>query len=121
MSALAITSNPLARNVFAGFQNWASTDLVYKPTYKKIHAESFVVITDALQEMPDYRPTTYESWWNENEQRYTKTVKYEQVRYMRELMYTFLTKYVRGTLNEHASLENGSRKPKQKVKKARRG
>jgi hypothetical protein len=93
----------MATAMMEGFKMWGSKDPKYKPVFKKLGSECFEVIGDVFSELDVYKPGIYEMWWANNHMRYRKKVSNEQARLVHELMYHFLSKYVRGELNEKGS------------------
>jgi len=99
----------LGRVLAQSFKNWASKDSRYKSMYKKLPPDAFTVINDFLLTEENHKPGTYDFWWANEHMRYKGMVKDEVMRNVHELMYHFLTKYVRGTLKDESVSSTGDR------------
>ena len=107
-----MTDNPFTIALFESFKNWGSKDPALRKTYKKLGDPCFDIILSAFDELSILTPGQYDFWWAKNHMRWIRNVKQEQLRYVHELMYHFLTKYARGQLRDESSSGKNRKKRK---------
>lgn len=73
--------------------------------FDRVTEEHYILIDDAFLEMDDHKPGSYDWWWANNHKRYSKKITNRQERTVHELMYHFLTDYVRGRLGKKEEKE----------------
>lgn len=109
----------ISRTLYESFNNWGKRDTKYNKTFKKLQTDDYRVITSAFAELNPLRPGTYDMWWAREHMRF-KNISGQQMRYVHELMYAFLTKYSRGTLHEYKIEKENKRNSENKVGKKKR-
>lgn len=91
----------------SSFHKWAANHPRFKALYKKIPKTYSDIIHAGLSEMHDITPGAFHLWWVKNHMRFGKRnandkgVPIYREKYKRDinqLMYHFLTDYVRGKL-----------------------
>lgn len=108
----AIVSDAL----LASFHKWGSRHAIFKRMYKKVPESAFIIVKHGFNEMHAYTPSAFNLWWVKNHARYTKrgvtlsngrtkpqttaiVIRQEHKQKLEQLVYQFLTDYVRGKLD----------------------
>lgn len=91
-------NNPIADAMLRSFDLWAKNDPRHRRIYKDASDGTKTIIQSSMQEMIDYRPSSFEHWWLKHHMRFREFKQSEFVA-ARAMMYAFLTKYCRGELN----------------------
>ena len=102
--------------LFQSFKNWGARekDKRLRAMYGRLEDRTFDVIKAGLSELDNAKPGTFDWWWVKNHMRFS--IKGEQQRLVHSLIYQFLTKYARGTLQDE--IDSTKYKPKRPRRQA---
>lgn len=115
----AIDMSGLSTALKVSLDNWAKHEPKYAALYKTLSKEVLSVAHAGLEEMRDVKPGGWESWWALNHDRFIRKpgVLQRELLLLHEIMYHFLTRLSRGTLDhEPNESRTTERKTKNKTK-----
>lgn len=108
--AIGMSINVLADAIKAAFENWCQVDPIYKRSAKKLKPAALEMIHAGFDELPNYKPGTYNLWYVTNHMRFIGIAQKDKT-LANELTHNFLSKYVRNELESVSNTKKSRQKP----------